>query len=65
MTKEERQNPSIMNPSRKIRIAKGAGVEVAEVNRLIKQFEQMKKLMKQMGGKGKRGRRGMFKGLPF
>ena len=58
-----------MNPSRKNRIAKGAGVDVAEVNRLVKQFEQMKKMMKQMpgmmGGRGKRGKRGMFKGLPF
>lgn len=71
MTPQERRNPNIMNPSRKIRIAKGAGVEVSEVNRLIKQFEQMKKLMKQMPGMmgGKKGRRGglggMFKGLPF
>ena len=43
MTKEERANPSLMNPSRKQRIAKGAGVEVSEVNRLVKQFDQMKK----------------------
>ena len=56
-----------MNPSRKNRIAKGAGVDIAEVNRLVKQFEQMKKMMKQMPGLmgGKRGKRGMFKGLPF
>ncbi len=71
MTPKERQNPNIMNPSRKQRIAKGAGVDISEVNRLIKQFEQMKKLMKQMPGMmgGKKGRRGgiggMFKGLPF
>ncbi|MGN0437986.1 MAG: signal recognition particle protein [Lachnospiraceae bacterium] len=61
MTKEERSNPSIINPSRKRRIAKGAGVDVSEVNRLLKQFEQTRKQMKQlsslMGGKkGKRFR---------
>ena len=50
MTPEERRNPSLMNPSRKNRIAKGAGVDIAEVNRLVKQFEQMKKMMKQMPG---------------
>jgi signal recognition particle subunit SRP54 len=67
MTPKERKNPNLLNPSRKNRIARGAGVDVAEVNRLIKQFEQMKKLMKQMPGMmgGKRGKRGMFKGLPF
>ena len=67
MTPEERRNPKLMNPSRKNRIAKGAGVDIAEVNRLVKQFEQMKKMMKQMPGLmgGKRGKRGMFKGLPF
>ena len=50
MTPEERQNPSLLNPSRKRRIAVGAGVDIAEVNRLVKQFEQMKKMMKQMPG---------------
>ena len=67
MTPEERRNPKLMNPSRKNRIAKGAGVDIAEVNRLVKQFEQMKKMMKQMPGLmgGKRGKRGMFKGFPF
>lgn len=66
MTKEERANPSLLNPSRKNRIAKGAGVEVAEVNRLIKQMEQTKKMMKQMSGmlSGKGGKRGRFK-MPF
>lgn len=66
MTLEERSNPAILNPSRKNRIAKGAGVDIAEVNRLVKQFEQSKKMMKQMssmfGGKG--GKKGRFK-LPF
>ena len=64
MTKEERANPDILNPSRKHRIAKGAGVDIAEVNRLVKQFNEARKMMKQlpglMGGKGRRG----FK-LPF
>ena len=45
MTKEERSNPKILNASRKRRIANGAGVDVSEVNRLIKQFEQMQKMM--------------------
>lgn len=64
MTKEERANPSIINPSRKRRIAAGAGVEVSEVNRLLKQYEQTKKQMKQLSGMfgGKRGKR--FK-MPF
>lgn len=60
MTPAERNNPALLNPSRKHRIARGAGVDIAEVNRLVKQFEQMKKMMKQMPGmmKGKRGRGG-------
>ena len=65
MTPEERRNPSLMNPSRKNRIEKGAGADIAEVNRLVKQFEQMRKMMKQMPGMMKKGKRGMFKGLPF
>ena len=64
MTPEERSNPALLNPSRKRRIAAGAGVDISEVNRLVKQVEGQKKMMKQlsgaMGGKGKRG----FK-LPF
>lgn len=66
MTPEERGNPSVINPSRKRRIAKGAGVDISEVNKLMKQYEQSKKMMKQMsgmlGGKGKR--RGRFGGMP-
>ncbi len=66
MTPKERSNPSVLNPSRKRRIAAGAGVDISEVNRLVKQFEQSRKMLKQMsgmmGGKGKR--RGGFK-LPF
>ena len=66
MTPEERSNPDLMNPSRKARIAKGAGVDMAEVNKLVKQFEQMRKMMKQFSGQfsGKAARRGRFK-LPF
>ena len=60
MTPAERRNPDLLNPSRKHRIAKGAGVDIAEVNRIVKQFDQMRKMMKQMpgmmGGKGKKGR---------
>ena len=66
MTPAERSNPKILNPSRKNRIAKGAGVDLAEVNRLVKQQEQMKKMMKQLPGMmgGKFGKRGKFK-FPF
>ena len=61
MTPEERRNPDILNPSRKHRIAKGAGVDISEVNRMVKQFGEMKKMMKMMG---KGGRKGKFR-LPF
>ncbi len=66
MTPKERANPNLLNPSRKNRIAKGAGVDIAEVNRLVKQQEQMKKMMKQLPGMmgGKAGKRGRFK-FPF
>ncbi len=63
MTPAERANPSLINLSRKHRIAKGSGVDISEVNRLVKQFEQMKKMMKQlpgmMGGKRKGGLGGL------
>lgn len=62
MTPKERSNPKSINPSRKIRIAKGSGVQVQDVNRLLKQFDQMKQMMKQMSGR--RGKRGGF-GFPF
>lgn len=66
MTPAERANPDLLNPSRKRRIANGAGIDISEVNRFVKQFEQTKKMMKQlpgmMGGFG--GKRGKFK-LPF
>ena len=66
MTPAERANPDILNPSRKQRIAKGACVDISEVNRLVKQFEQSRKMMKQYGGmlSGKGGKMGRFK-LPF
>ena len=63
MTKEERSNPDLINPSRKKRIARGAGVDIAEVNRLVKQFEQMKKRMKQLPGMMGGKRRGGLGGL--
>ena len=67
MTPQERANPKLLNPQRKHRIAKGAGVDIAEVNRFIKQFEQSQKMMKQMpgmlGGMGKRGRMGGLGGF--
>ncbi len=65
MTKEERSNPAVLNPSRKRRIANGAGVDISEVNRLVKQMEQMKKMMKQMPGMMKgHGKKGKFR-MPF
>ena len=68
MTPQERHNPSMLNPSRRSRIARGAGVDIAEVNRLVKQFEQSRKMMKQMPGlTGKGKSRGLLGGmkLPF
>ena len=59
MTPAERENPKLLNPSRKHRIAAGAGLDIAEVNRFIKQFEQSKKMMKQMPNMMGKGRRGM------
>ena len=68
MTPKERANPELLNISRKQRIAKGAGVDIGEVNRFVKQFDQTRKMMKQMPGMmgkaGKFGKRGGFK-LPF
>ena len=54
MTPEERENPDILNGSRRNRIAKGSGNSIVEVNRLIKQFEQTKKVMKSIAGGGAR-----------
>lgn len=61
MTPAERSDPDLLNPSRKHRIAKGAGVDISEVNRMVKQFGEMRKLMKMVGKSGKKGR---FR-LPF
>ena len=66
MTPDERSNPDLLNPSRKHRIARGAGVDISEVNRMVKQYNEAKKMMKKlpgmMGGMG--GKKGKFK-LPF
>ena len=59
MTIEERRNPDLLNPSRKHRIARGAGVDISEVNRMVKQFAEMKKMMKMLGKGGKRRKFGM------
>lgn len=66
MTPQERANPNVLNPGRKRRIANGAGVDISEVNRLVKQFEQARKMMKQMPGmmKNRGGKMGRFK-FPF
>lgn len=65
MTPQERANPDLLNPSRKKRIAMGAGVDISEVNKLVKMLDQMKKMMKQFGGKMPTGgKRGRFK-FPF
>jgi signal recognition particle subunit SRP54 len=67
MTLYERQNPDVLNGSRRRRIANGSGVNVQDVNQLIKQFRDMRKMMKQMGimgGKSKKGKRRNGRGLP-
>ncbi|MBQ8047942.1 MAG: signal recognition particle protein [Prevotella sp.] len=61
MTPKERQNPDILNQSRRLRIAKGSGTSIQEVNRLLKQFDQTRKMMKMVSGMGMRG---MMKGMP-
>lgn len=67
MTPQERSNPKLLNPSRKHRIARGAGVDISVVNRFIKQFEQSQKMMKQMPGMlgGMGGRKGRKMRFPF
>ncbi len=66
MTPKERQNPDILNGSRKKRIAAGCGLTVMEVNRLLKQFKDMKVMMKQFSGMSKKGgKKGLFGGFPF
>ncbi|MEJ8553628.1 signal recognition particle protein [Tepidibacter sp. Z1-5] len=65
MTKKERKDPSILNASRRRRIANGSGTKVHEVNRLVKQFEQTKKMMKQFGNLEKSMKKGGKMKLPF
>ena len=65
MTPQERRNPSIINGSRKVRIAKGSGVQVHDVNLLLKQFEQMQKMIKQMTKGGGKAMRRRAKGMGF
>ena len=70
MTPKERTNPEILNQSRKVRIAKGSGTNIQEVNRLIKQFDQMRKMMKMISGNNMgnmmkmAGMMGKMKGMP-
>ena len=61
MTMKERENPELLNASRKRRIARGAGVSVVDVNRVLKQYETMQQMMKQMNGFGKRQMKKMNK----
>ena len=65
MTAMERENPSIINSSRKRRIAEGSGTNLQQVNALLKQFEQMQKMIKQIGGMNKKGAKRKLKGFPF
>jgi signal recognition particle subunit SRP54 len=64
MTKEERFNPSIINASRRKRIARGSGTSIQDVNRLLKSFNEFRKMMKKMSGMEKSIKRGKFK-FPF
>ena len=64
MTKQEREHPDIINPSRKRRIAAGSGMKVEDVNRLMKQFAEMQKFMKTMNARGKNGKRKHMPVLP-
>ena len=65
MTVKERRDPSLLNASRRRRIATGSGTTVADVNKLIKQFEEMKKMMKQFSGMEKKMKRGGLGGMKF
>ena len=70
MTPYERENPSVLNHSRKRRIAAGSGVKVEDINRLLKQFDMMNQLAKQFSGPGaqkkmkRMGKKGGFGGFP-
>ncbi len=63
MTPKERRHVKILNGSRRLRIAKGSGTQVSEVNRLLKEFEQMQKMMKRLGKFGMKGLKGLFPGM--
>ncbi len=63
MTLKERRHPQLLNASRRKRIARGSGTQVADVNRLVRQYEEMSKMMKQFGGLGKKGKFGLGKSL--
>ena len=65
MTAQERANPELINGSRRVRISKGSGTTVADVNRLVKQFTEMKKMMKQMKGMQKGSKKGLLGKFPF
>ena len=65
MTPKERKNPQILNQSRRMRIAKGSGTTIQEVNRMIKQFDQMRKMMKMVAGGGMKGMMGKMPKLPM
>lgn len=66
MTKEERDKPEIIGKSRKTRIANGSGVDVRELNKLLKQFKELKKMMKKMNGLQKKAKKGRgFPKMPF
>lgn len=64
MTPAERSNPALLNTSRRLRIAKGSGTNVQEVNRLIKQFDQTRKMMKMVTGSGMKGMMANMKNMP-
>ena len=63
MTPKERSHPELLNTSRRMRIAKGSGTNIQEVNRLIKQFDQTRKMMKMVTGGGMKNMMGMMKGI--
>jgi signal recognition particle subunit SRP54 len=65
MTIQERHNPRIINGSRRMRIARGSGTTVQDVNRLLKQFSQMNRMVRQFTAPGKKGKRRSRRGFPF
>jgi len=65
MTIQERQNPRIINGSRRMRVAKGSGTTVQDVNKLLKQFSQMNKMVRQLTGTNKKKNKRLRRSLPF